>query len=59
MEPGTMFEVGMPNLPKPIHHLEEGLHVPEAHKFPAMLWHHADFWVIQLHNQLATNLALR
>jgi hypothetical protein len=59
MGPGTMFEVGMQNLPKPIPCWEEGLCALVAHEFPPKPWHHADFLVSPLHNQLATNLALR
>ena len=59
MGPGTMFEAGMWNLPKPILGWEEGLCVPMAHEFLPKLWHHAGFLVSPLHNQLATNLALR
>jgi len=57
--PGTMFEVGMQNLPKPILHWEEGLHAPVAHEFLPKPWRHADFLVSPLRNQLATNSASR
>jgi hypothetical protein len=57
--PGTMFEAGMQNLPKPILRWEEGLCAPVAHEFPPKLWHHAGFLVSPLRNQLVTNLALR
>jgi hypothetical protein len=55
----TMYEVDMQNLPKPILCWEEGLCAPVAHEFLPKLWHHADFLVSPLCNQLATNLALR